>query len=447
MTWDLIEEAKKLIGIPSVSTEGNRELVEYLIPFCQRAGFNITLQNGANGQGDREVNLLAHTVEGSPDLCPGGLLLVTHLDTVPAGEKSLWTETGGDPYRATIKGDKIFGLGSADTKLDFLCKLRAIETVGLQNLKTPLCLAGTYGEERALAGIRRLRESNRVHPRQALIGEPSELMPVLKHKGILYMRVVCETSPPSPLLIKERGAEGGVRSFYGKAAHGSTPQLGENAIEKACLWLFEEQAKNPHLQLTSINGGTVHNIVPEKSVVTVAAGTRQCPRLEFLKKFWRLYEETRSHLNSVEDRLFNPPVTTGNVGVIRTVDGAIEIEFDFRLIPATDGNELYAVFQQLIRDEGVQLEVISSNPPMDTAREAALTRQVLAALTQVGLKGEFFAKAGNTEGAIVSQMGAEAIVIGPGQSTGNIHRPNEYNEISQLNKAVEFYTAFLKPFC
>ena len=42
---------------------------------------------------------------------------------------------------------------------------------------------------------------------------------------------------------------------------------------------------------------------------------------------------------------------------------------------------------------------------------------------------------------------SEAIVTGPGRAVGNIHAPNEHNEIPQLHKAVEFYAAFLGQFC
>ncbi|MBI2982094.1 MAG: M20/M25/M40 family metallo-hydrolase [Deltaproteobacteria bacterium] len=447
MSWDLIEESKKIIGIRSLTNEGTRELVEYLVPHCKKLGLTVTLQSPATKTGFDELNLLAHTVaKGSPDLCPNGILMVTHLDTVPSGNPALWTETGGDPYNPTIKGDKIFGLGSADTKLDFLCKLKALEEVGVKNLKIPLCLVGSYGEERALAGIKELRRSERVHPRFALVGEPSEVKPVLKHKGILYMRAIFDSPPhPGPLPQGERDLR--KMTFSGKAAHGSTPHLGENAIFKAFAWLFEEQKKNPLLQLIESNGGSVHNIVPESCTLKTAVGKKPCPRIEFLKTFWRLYQEALETLRDGVDPLFDPPNTTGNVGVLRTQEDRIEMEFDFRLIPKTDGDNLLGIFQKLSRIPTASLEVISSNPPMDTSGKSEIARRVFDSLKELQLPIETHAKAGNTEGAIASQMGAEAIVIGPGKSADNIHKPNEYNEISQLKKAVLFYKVFLKRFC
>lgn len=447
MPFDLIEASKKLVGIRSVTTEGTVAAVRFLVPFCERLGFFRTLQASGNGFGAAEMNLIAHTVpEGSADLCPGGLALVTHLDTVPPGDPALWTKTGGDPLRATIRGDRLYGLGSADTKLDFLCKLKAVENIVGARRKTPLheifrvpvALIGTFGEERALAGIRLLQESGLIHPRMALVGEPSRLQPVIGHKGILYMRAVWEGKG-------ERG-DGGTEKkiFTGKAAHGSTPHLGKNAILKALDWIL----KKPKKKILSIQGGSVHNIVPDRCEVGFEEAASPDPSVAFLREFSGLMKKADAALATHKNRSFDPPITTSNVGVIRGDAGRIEIEFDFRLIPETDGNELFEIFRSLERlVPRARAEVIRSNPPMNTPRESTIAKEVERALRRLRLPVRFGIKAGNTEGAILNAMGAETIVIGPGRSTGNIHAPNEYNEISQLKKAVAFYEAFLRQFC
>lgn len=451
MSFDLLEESKRLIGIRSDPVGGTRVIAEYLAPFCQKLGLNITFQSSTNGSAAREVNLIAHTLPpGSRDLCPGGLLLVTHLDTVPAGNRFLWSETGGDPFQAVVQGDRLYGLGSADTKLDFLCKVSAIDNIVRayrdtplhEIVKVPLTLVGTFGEERALAGARLLQESGIVHPKWVLVGEPSELTPVLAHKGILYLKAVWEG----------KGGEGEkvVRkmAFTGQAAHGSTPHLGENAVLKSWYWLFEEWKQQPMLQLREINGGTVHNIVPESCEIAVFEGSIPCPRIFFLKKFSEVLKAAESYLSTQENGDFDPPQTTVNVGVIRGDLNRIEIEFDFRLIPETDGNMLFDLFRSLSREApGGRVEVIRSNPPLNTDRRSEIAGRVEQALQEVGLPVRFGVKSGNTEAAIFQAMGAEVIVIGPGKSLGNIHRPNEYNEMPQLQKAVEFYEAFLKGFC
>jgi succinyl-diaminopimelate desuccinylase len=343
-----------------------------------------------------------------------------------------------------VKGDRLYGLGSADTKLDFLCKLLAVEQVGPANIKIPLALIGTFGEERALAGARLIRETGILKPKFALIGEPSDLKAVVAHKGILYMRATL-TRPPAALSREGRGQE---KVFKGKAAHGSMPHLGENAVEKAMRWLASQE----DLEVVTIEGG---NVVPEQCRIDYQAisGAGSAPQTRagtaFIRSFLHAMDAARAYLETHANPAFDPPHTTDNIGVVRTADdGTIMIEFDFRLIPETDGNEIFAILQAVEKEApGARIEVIRSNAPMNTSPASELARRVERAQVDVGLKPEFLVKSGNTEGAIFNAMGVESIVIGPGHAVGNIHAPNEHNEISQLHKAVEFYTTFLNQFC
>ncbi len=445
---NLLEEAKKLISFRTVSEEGTKSLVHYLEPFCKRLGFQTTLQDDATHGYPNDINLIAFTKSDGSDLCPRGLLWVTHLDTVPPGNSTLWTKTGGNPFQATILGDRIYGLGSADTKLDFLCKLAAIERVGLKNIRIPFALIGTFGEEKSLGGARLLKDSGLVHPRFVLVSEPSELHPVAAHKGMLYMKAVL--TPPSPL-AGEGWGEGEQKIFHGRAAHGSMPHLGENAILKALAWLDELIKEYPTAHLTSIEGGTVHNIVPDHCQLSwqkAPEGASPGSQIIFLQKFLECSQKAEALLIQKKEVHFDPPQTTLNVGVIRTKEKTLEIEFDFRLIPNAESDALITLFKKLECDvKGARIEVIRSNQPLSTSEDSELAVYVKHALSDVGLQQTFLYKSGNTEGAIFNEMGAQSIVIGPGKSVGNIHAPNEYNEMSQLKKAVEFYTAFLQQFC
>lgn len=440
MLFDLIEESKAIIGIDTAGSTGTRKLVNRLVPYCHALGFRVALQEPPRGS-RVDVNLIAHTqVDDASDYCPNGLALVTHLDTVPAGDLSLWTETGNDAYRAALKGDKLYGLGSADTKLDFLCKLLAVELVGLKNLKIPLALIGTFGEERSLEGARVLRDSGKLHPKFALVGEPCHLKAVVAHKGILYLRA--RFSSP---LSDHRGERLGVRAFSGKAAHGSMPHLGDNAVEKALRWTIAQHG----IEIVSITGGTVHNVVPERCDMETINSKSPSRRVDFIRGFLNVMDLARKHLEQARNPHFDPPQTTDNIGVIRMVDAeTIEIEFDFRLIPETDARELAAICKALEEDvPGANVEVIRQNEPMNTSAESEIARRVGQAQKEVGIEPEFLVKSGNTEGAIFSAMGVQTVVTGPGKAVGNIHAPNEHNEVSQLFKAVDFYAAFLRQFC
>jgi acetylornithine deacetylase/succinyl-diaminopimelate desuccinylase-like protein len=195
-------------------------------------------------------------------------------------------------------------------------------------------------------------------------------------------------------------------------------------------------------------GGTVHNIVPEKCRIKVGAGKAPSLRVKFLKKFFELHQKTQAYLATHSDAKFDPAPTTTNVGVIRTEGDKIEMEFDFRTIPETEPDKLVGIFQDLSPEvPGGEVEVIRLNPPMGTDPDSEMVQRVKSALKSAGLTLEFLTKAGNTEGSIYNEMGVKSIIFGPGVAKGNIHCPNEFMNISQLFKAVEFYEAFLRQFC
>lgn len=67
------------------------------------------------------------------------LILNDHLDTYPAGDPSKWTATGGDPYRPTRIGDRLYGRGTSDTRANLACTLLAVDAIR----KAGIALEGT----------------------------------------------------------------------------------------------------------------------------------------------------------------------------------------------------------------------------------------------------------------------------------------------------------------
>src|SRR5262249_19138894 len=126
---ELLALSRELIRANTISIAGTTAAVELLRPLYAAAGMRIAVQE--TRQGAQQQNLLG-TYPGED---PRGLLLVTHLDTVDPGPSELWTETGEDPFALAQKGDRLFGLGAADTKLDALCKLWAAREVQDKRLR------------------------------------------------------------------------------------------------------------------------------------------------------------------------------------------------------------------------------------------------------------------------------------------------------------------------
>ena len=115
LSTGFLQLAKKLIAADTVSANGTRAAADVLQGLYEHAGLP-TLRQVVDGI---HVNLLAGP--GGDAEGPGGVLLVTHLDTVPAGPG--WQT---DPWTLTEKEGFLFGLGVADVKLDALALVHAV---------------------------------------------------------------------------------------------------------------------------------------------------------------------------------------------------------------------------------------------------------------------------------------------------------------------------------
>ena len=115
-----LELARGLIAANTVSARGTQQAADLLQSLWEHAGLRVRRQ-AVEGV---HVNLLGGP--GGEAAGPGGVLLVTHLDTVPPGPLERWTS---DPWTLTERDGFLHGLGVADVKLDALCKAEAARRI------------------------------------------------------------------------------------------------------------------------------------------------------------------------------------------------------------------------------------------------------------------------------------------------------------------------------
>ena len=455
MAYDFLHVAERMLATPSVSSEGTAELVDYL---CHAVVPHLPGDHALLREADgRDVSLLV-VVPGRDPLPP--LLLNSHLDTVPPGEARAWTATGGDPYRPRTDGDRLFGLGSADAKLDWLCKAEAVRRATGGELRRPIQLLGTYGEERGLLGARSFLQQDRA-PRAAaaLVGEPTECLLVTQHKGLLVgvLRLEAEPQP-----VVGDGFTSRTRRYKGRAAHSAMPQHGESAILQSLNELADETP------VIAIRGGDAANKVAAWCNVEIAStrrhrsGTPQpAPEdvqpmspvlLAAARDFAAVLGMLAEH-EGREDHAFTPPRLTTNIGRIDGRGSTLSLTFDVRCLPGDDGG----VLRSRVADIAAQLEAtyVGIRASIVVEREDAplppapteVIEPALAALAAAGLPRRFATKAGCTEAGLYASRGIPAAVFGAGRAAGNIHAPNECTSVAQLRQAVEFYVAFIGAFC
>jgi succinyl-diaminopimelate desuccinylase len=234
---DFIDLCKKIIFIDSTPSGGTEDVTRFASDLCAGGGMDVTLQEGFLA-GKKQFNIIARPKHSFKK---HEVVFQTHLDTVEPGPKAAWTETENNPFQATVKNGNIYGLGTADVKLDFLCKWRALKEIAHLKQKFPFALVGTFGEEMGMEGSKLLLSEKAVDAKMAIIGEPSELKIVYANNGYGVCRFEIPFLQEELDFIKNHqnvfSASAQEKIFHGKAVHSSTPHLGENAILKLVDYL------------------------------------------------------------------------------------------------------------------------------------------------------------------------------------------------------------------
>ena len=248
---------RDLVALPSVNPAflpagdplaGERCVAEFLAATAAQVGLDLEFQKVLPGRS----NLLVH-------LAPKGrakrtILLAPHLDTVAAAAPQ---------FSPRIQNGRLYGRGACDTKgsvAAMMVSLCELGRAGRRPAETEIVFAGLIDEEHVQAGSRALAESG-FRADLAIVGEPTRLQVVTAHKGSLWLRL--ETR--------------------GKSAHGSSPELGKNAVVEMAriVNLLESEysarlARRRHpllgpatVSVGSICGGTQANIVPDRCVISI----------------------------------------------------------------------------------------------------------------------------------------------------------------------------------
>jgi len=177
----------KLIGFATVSRDSNLALIEFVRDYLHGLGVHCELIYNAERS---KANLLASI---GPAVA-GGVVLSGHTDVVPVDGQA-WTV---EPFALSEHDGKLYGRGAADMKGYLASVLAAVPVFVASPLRRPVHLAFSYDEEVGCLGVRSLLDvlPQRIQqPALCLIGEPTELKPVLGHKGKLAMRCHVHGAP------------------------------------------------------------------------------------------------------------------------------------------------------------------------------------------------------------------------------------------------------------
>ncbi|MGZ5279208.1 MAG: M20 family metallopeptidase [Pseudobdellovibrionaceae bacterium] len=446
---NFIEACRKMISFDSSPQQGTRELVTWLAELARERGLHVEVQEEVFGD-HPQANILVRPVRERPSL---ELLLQTHLDTPDPGPFGLWTETDHNPFDATIIDQKIYGLGTADVKLDFLCKLEALSGFSQDTVwRLPPVLVGTYGEELGMIGALKLIRKNKVSAKMALIGEPSDLRVITAGKGIATVEIRIPYSDQERQYRYDHNLRESTstqsRIFNGKSAHSSTPHLGESAIKK----MFEYLLQLPeNIVIMEVDGGVNFNTVPANAFMELdpVSGFTD-PMSKKMAMIYRALVELETQFLSFQDRDFNPTHPTLNVGLIRTFEDHVFLSGSCRIPPIVT-NEIYESWMMGLRRKcesiNAEFRVTDYKRPYRTDENSMFVRGCLAELAEMGMPVNTTTQSSSNEASLWSRTGIDCISFGPGIREGNIHTPKEHVLIDDLKKSIEFYRRVIGRFC
>ncbi len=233
---------------PSYAIELLKKALELYTPSRSEAALaNLIKDKCANELGFEQIhidsvgNIIASKGTGEPRI-----LLCGHMDTVP----------GQVPVR--IEDGFIYGRGASDAKAPLIAMLLAASEFPKQS--GTVIFAGVVDEEGNATGVKQLVKS-KLGVDYAMFGEPSGIENItIAYKGRLAIRLTVDV---------------------GDSAHASAPWLARNSIEEMHdFWkaikgeiervgTAENKAKSISCSLTEINGGSSHNVTPQKCKITI----------------------------------------------------------------------------------------------------------------------------------------------------------------------------------
>jgi len=250
-------------------------------------------------------------------------------------------------------------------------------------LRKPLALVFTSDEEIGCLGAKHLAAAEPFAARYAIVGEPTSLQPMRAGKGYSLAEI----------------------TVHGREAHSAYPAIGASAIFRAA---------------------------------------RLIGRLEQIAE--QLQTDRRS--------AFDPPYTTLNVGLItggtakNVIAGECRFTLEWRTVPGQASGHVLNLVKQAVEelrgmeaDFGCEIEASRADDSFETKPDSELVRFLEESSGKASGTVAF-----GTEAPSMIELGAEAVVFGP----GNIrvaHRTGEFVPIDQLNNCVGILRQAIEHFC
>lgn len=373
---------RDLVAIESVNpslvpgARGEAEAAHFLRDWLAKQGIAAELQEASTDPSLSRPNVIARI---GPEATCAGLLLVAHLDTVGAGDMP-------DPFTPRERDGRLYGRGALDIKSGVAAICAAAASLVQQNarLRKPLLLAAVVDEECNSIGTQALVQQLRAEA--AVVLEPTDLRLCIAHKGYAWLEVVT----------------------HGRAAHGSLPDEGRDAIVHMGRVLARLEALDARLAVRA-----PHPLLGRASLhASLIQGGHE---LSSYPAECQLQIERRT-LPGESD-----------------ADIAAELQAQLRTVAADD------------KSFRAECRLLASRAPYEIAPQAPIAVAAAEALRRTTGSAEVCGMGFWTDTALLAEAGIPGVVLGPrGQG---LHGAEEHVELESVSLLAECLQTLAKSLC
>lgn len=314
------------------------------------------------------------------------LWFMAHMDTVPANAKEWKT----DPFKAVVKGDKIYGRGAEDNNQGIISTLLAARLLKESGVTPQVNIGLLFVSDEEIDSVYGIRH-------------------VLKKHGSVFTKNDSFIIPDFP-----------------------TPEgCNIEVAEKHLLWLRFETA-----------GKEGHAAFPDKGINAAEAGMRLALNLKeaLTKKF------------NKKDPIFNPPSSTfvvtkrtANVENINNIPGRDVFYMDCRVLSCYTIKEVMAVVSNTVKSiekrckVKIKVRQETLNPSYVTDKKAPVAKCLHSAIKNIYGKTPFFQGVGGvTVAAFLREKGFPCVVTGRADAV--MHTAEEYSKISNTLWEIKLFS-------
>lgn len=363
---DLITGLVRIESVnPSLDPSGAGEatIAAFVADWLRRAGLEVALQEAAPGR-PNVIGIRRGTGGGR------SLMLNAHMDTVSLGGMT-------DALSPRVDGNRLYGRGTYDMKASLAAAMLAAADLGDERLRGDVIVTAVVDEEFASIGTQAVVREYTADA--CIITEPTGLDLVIAHKGFVWAAI--ET--------------------HGRAAHGSLPDVGVDAIAK---------------------------MGPILSGMAELDRSLRCGRPHPLLKTGSLHAaliEGGSGLSTYPDRCL--------------------LQIERRTVPGETDEVVERQLRALVGDAG-EVRMGIARQPFEIAPDAELVTVMQQVITeQFGNPAELNGGFGWMDSALTAAAGIQTVIFGP--DGAGAHADEEWVDLESAQACREIYAAHARLWC